>query len=299
MNSLNPDHGWRARRRPPRARRGAWSLAGRGRAPVRRGAATSVAYALGFAEWGAGLRASSRASPLSAPSSRARSGSPSPRTGAAEQAVADSRGAVLTVSDDEVVEAWRDLARLEGVFCEPASGAGLAALAQADLQPGAVVVCVITGHGLKDPEAVERLAPEPSRWSPRPMRSRRPSRDHSRPLHRPRPRTSGRGSIVAVALDLWNEVEVTEGGEGPADLGHLGVRAFARVSDPDGLDVHLDRGFRARGARVERFRDRARARGRHAGRGPRARPRGAPRGRDEARGPLATTLRRRSPAASA
>jgi homoserine kinase len=38
---------------------------------------------------------------------------------------------------------------------------------------------------------------------------------------------------VAVALDLWNKVEITEGGDGPADLDHLGVRAFARLSDPD------------------------------------------------------------------
>lgn len=39
---------------------------------------------------------------------------------------------------------------------------------------------------------------------------------------------------VGVALDLLNEVEVAEGPDGPADLGHLGVRAFARVLDPDG-----------------------------------------------------------------
>jgi homoserine kinase len=39
---------------------------------------------------------------------------------------------------------------------------------------------------------------------------------------------------VGVALDLWNEVELVEGADGPADLGHLGVRAFARVAEPDG-----------------------------------------------------------------
>ncbi|HEY7197360.1 MAG TPA: hypothetical protein VH306_09235 [Gaiellaceae bacterium] len=39
---------------------------------------------------------------------------------------------------------------------------------------------------------------------------------------------------AAVALDLWNEVEVEEGAGDGADLGHLGVRAFARLSDPDG-----------------------------------------------------------------
>jgi homoserine kinase len=39
---------------------------------------------------------------------------------------------------------------------------------------------------------------------------------------------------VGVALELWNEVELVEGSHGPADLGHLGVRAFARVAEPDG-----------------------------------------------------------------
>jgi threonine synthase len=126
------------------------------------------AYALGFAEWGAGLprflagQAAERRLTLA---SAIRIAEPAHRS-EAEQAVADSRGAVLTVSDDEVVEAWRDLARLEGVFCEPASGAGLAALAQAELEPDAVVVCIITGHGLKDPEAVERIAPEPVEVEP-------------------------------------------------------------------------------------------------------------------------------------
>ena len=45
---------------------------------------------------------------------------------------------------------WLELAKQEGIFCEPASAAGLAALAQLDLEPGATVVCVLTGHGLKD-----------------------------------------------------------------------------------------------------------------------------------------------------
>jgi threonine synthase len=127
------------------------------------------AYALGFAEWGAGLprlvagQAAERQLPLA---SAIRIAEP-PHRDEAEQAVADSGGAVVTVGDDEVVEAWRDLARLEGVFCEPASAAGLVALARADLAAGATVVCIVTGHGLKDPEAVERLAPEPVEVEPR------------------------------------------------------------------------------------------------------------------------------------
>jgi homoserine kinase len=43
---------------------------------------------------------------------------------------------------------------------------------------------------------------------------------------------------AAVALGLWNELEVTEGG-GPADLGHLGVRAFSLVVPPDGLSFRF------------------------------------------------------------
>ena len=75
-----------------------------------------------------------------------------------EEAVARSGGAVFTVSEAELARAWRALAHEEGLFCEPASAAGIAAVAQGAAQPGERVVCVVTGHGLKDPEAVERLA---------------------------------------------------------------------------------------------------------------------------------------------
>jgi threonine synthase len=60
---------------------------------------------------------------------------------------------VVTLGDDEILDAWRELATGEGVFCEPASAAGYAAARRADLD-GATVVCVVTGHGLKDPAAV-------------------------------------------------------------------------------------------------------------------------------------------------
>jgi threonine synthase len=62
---------------------------------------------------------------------------------------------VVTVSDGELLQWWRAIVRLEGLFCEPASAAGVAGVAQ--MQPGGRVVCVLTGHGLKDPDAVERL----------------------------------------------------------------------------------------------------------------------------------------------
>ena len=68
----------------------------------------------------------------------------------------DSGGVIAAVSDDEILEAYRRLARDEGVFCEPASAASVAGLlaragAGEDLA-GQTVVCVITGSGLKDPD---------------------------------------------------------------------------------------------------------------------------------------------------
>jgi threonine synthase len=71
----------------------------------------------------------------------------------AEDAVARSGGSVATVDDDEIAAAWRLIGHEEGIFCERASAAGIAGLAQF-AREGERVVCVLTGHGLKDPEAV-------------------------------------------------------------------------------------------------------------------------------------------------
>jgi threonine synthase len=75
-----------------------------------------------------------------------------------EEALERSGGDVVTVSEDELLAAWRLLAHEEGLFCEPASAAGIAGLIRGSAKPGERVVCVITGHGLKDPDAVERAA---------------------------------------------------------------------------------------------------------------------------------------------
>ena len=69
-----------------------------------------------------------------------------------------SGGSVVTLSEEQIEEAWRLVAREEGVFCEPASAAGIAAVAASITAAGQRVVCVLTGHGLKDPDATERLA---------------------------------------------------------------------------------------------------------------------------------------------
>jgi threonine synthase len=76
----------------------------------------------------------------------------------AEAAVAASGGEIRAVSDAEILEAYALLGRGEGVFCEPASAAAVAGL----LRYGAEgrVVCVLTGHGLKDPTtAMETATP--------------------------------------------------------------------------------------------------------------------------------------------
>ncbi len=73
---------------------------------------------------------------------------------AVEHAVSASGGAIVTVSEDEIRDAWLSLAREEGVFCEPASAASLAGLRKLGREAGERVVCVLTGHGLKDPESV-------------------------------------------------------------------------------------------------------------------------------------------------
>lgn len=75
--------------------------------------------------------------------------------------VEQSGAKIVAVSDDEIVAAWLELAREEGLFCEPSSAAGLAFLRRrTDLQ-GARVVVTITGHGLKDPDIANRHAPPP------------------------------------------------------------------------------------------------------------------------------------------
>ena len=66
-------------------------------------------------------------------------------------------GTVVSVTDDEIAAAWRSLARAEGIFCEPASAAALAGVDLWGFAKGARVVLVLTGHGLKDPDALDRL----------------------------------------------------------------------------------------------------------------------------------------------
>ena len=81
-------------------------------------------------------------------------------------AAIESEGGILAVTDREILAAYRRVAH-EGLFAEPASAASVAGLlhmsAEGRLPAGALVVCVLTGHGLKDPEwAITGAAHPPS-----------------------------------------------------------------------------------------------------------------------------------------
>ncbi|MDO8188851.1 threonine synthase [Conexibacter sp. JD483] len=70
----------------------------------------------------------------------------------AMNAMTSSHGAVRAVTDDQILDAYRFLASREGVFCEPASAASVAGLMVHGAGDAQRIVCVLTGHGLKDPD---------------------------------------------------------------------------------------------------------------------------------------------------
>jgi threonine synthase len=88
----------------------------------------------------------------------------------AEAARDESRGVIDIVSDDEIVEAYKLVAGLEGVFCEPASAASIAGLIKYTKKgyfnnipknTEIKAVCILTGHGLKDPDRAVACAVKP------------------------------------------------------------------------------------------------------------------------------------------
>jgi threonine synthase len=89
----------------------------------------------------------------------------------ASAALDESGGHILAVNDDEILDAWRMLSTLEGVFAEPASAAGIAGLrariARGEMDVhGTRIVSVITGHGLKDPAIVLKGSAQPVTLEP-------------------------------------------------------------------------------------------------------------------------------------
>lgn len=94
------------------------------------------------------------------------------------EAVARSGAQVVTVDDEEILQAWRLLAAREGLFCEPSSAAGLAALRRGDVA-GERVVVTITGHGLKDVDTAARHAPPTATVDPDPDAIAAAAREHA------------------------------------------------------------------------------------------------------------------------
>ncbi|MBC7082636.1 MAG: threonine synthase [Firmicutes bacterium] len=132
-----------------------------------RGKVTSVPRMLGFQAAGAAPIVEGR--PIERPQTIAtaiRIGNPASWKGAV--AARDESGGVIdSVTDDEILNACRLLAAREGVLVEPASAASVAGVLKLARQGyfrgqrGATVVCVLTGHGLKDPDAMMRLGSSP------------------------------------------------------------------------------------------------------------------------------------------
>ena len=80
------------------------------------------------------------------------------------EAARESGGLIDAVTDDDIISAYRLVATVEGTFCEPASAASIAGMikkcGEGVIAAGSVVVCVLTGHGLKDPETAISVGPE-------------------------------------------------------------------------------------------------------------------------------------------
>ncbi|HEY1776995.1 MAG TPA: threonine synthase [Solirubrobacteraceae bacterium] len=129
-----------------------------------------TAYWKGFVEAGAaprlfGFQAEGAAplvngAPVAEPetiASAIRIGNPA-RWEEAMDAMRGSRGAIRAVSDEEILGAYRLLASAEGIFCEPASAASVAGLIKYGADGAERIACVLTGHGLKDPDvALEQV----------------------------------------------------------------------------------------------------------------------------------------------
>lgn len=83
----------------------------------------------------------------------------------AATAVKESAGAIDSVTDEEILQAYRAVAAAEGVFCEPASAASVAGVMklnkQGGFREGEIVVCTLTGHGLKDADTAINVSAQP------------------------------------------------------------------------------------------------------------------------------------------
>lgn len=77
------------------------------------------------------------------------------------EVIHESLGDIRAVTDDEILDAYRFVARHESIFCEPASAASVAGILKFGVPKGSTVVCVLTGNGLKDPDTAVSTSEKP------------------------------------------------------------------------------------------------------------------------------------------
>ena len=188
-------------------------------------------------------------------------------------ALDESGGRIAAVSDREIIDAQRWLASHEGVFCEPASAACVAGVLKSPPAGAALLVCVLTGHGLKDPETALEAVPEVIAVDPdlreveRAVLAWEPLMGRRRRVRVPGSSANlGPGfDSMAAAVSLHLELEVEETGEFsvdpgdpalPADESNLCVRAFAELHAVEGLsfrvrsEIPLEAGLGSSGAAI-------------------------------------------------
>ncbi|MGD0166501.1 MAG: threonine synthase [Gaiellaceae bacterium] len=134
------------------------------------GGGNTAAYFKGFSEAGEGMprfRCSQAEDRSTTVASAIRIAEPVHADEVAD-AITASKGEIVTCSDEQILAAWKDLASHEGLFCEPASAAGVAALEINPPEPGSLVACIVTGHGLKDPDIAIKHSAAPIPVDPDP-----------------------------------------------------------------------------------------------------------------------------------
>ena len=132
-----------------------------------------------------------------------------------EALVADGTVEPVAVTDEDITRMWLELAQPEGIFCEPSSAAGRRRVATLALERGSTVVCVLTGHGLKDAARVADYTPgavlvDPSVESILEALDTVPGARMNFVVRAPATSANlGPGfDCAGAALDLWNELHV-------------------------------------------------------------------------------------------
>ncbi len=168
-------------------------------------------------------------------------------------AMTASGGKVDAVTDEQILDAYRFLAAHEGVFCEPASAASVAGLLSHGAPEARRVVCVLTGHGLKDPQtalsqagAVVPCEPELGRSSGRCSDDARPAPPRARAgiLGQPRSRVRRAGGGAGAPPRARGGGDRARSRSSPSSMcratrDNLLVRAFERLHSAEDFEFRI------------------------------------------------------------